>query len=168
MIMFTSFNSLQNMVSKLYDDYGYKNLGQTAILFIYFSFSIATWVTSYIIKHVGYKKTMFFSSLGYAVFEATGLLIVTKVEINHTLVWIIVNAGACICGFSASALWVAQGAYTSKVASEKRKSEVFALFWVFMMSSQILGNLLGTFVLGRINNLVYFIILTILGCNFLS
>ncbi len=32
-----------------------------------------------------------------------------------------------------------------------------------MMSSQILGNLLGTFVLGRINNLVYFIILTILG-----
>lgn len=79
MIMFTSFNSLQNMVSKLYDDYGYKNLGQTAILFIYFSFSIATWLTSYIIKHVGYKKTLFFSSLGYAVFEATGLLIVTKV-----------------------------------------------------------------------------------------
>ncbi len=34
-----------------------------------------------------------------------------------------------------------------------------------MMSSQILGNLLGTFVLGRINNLVYFIILTILGSN---
>jgi len=33
-----------------------------------------------------------------------------------------------------------------------------------MMASQILGNLLGTFVLGRINNLVYFIILTILGC----
>ncbi len=37
-----------------------------------------------------------------------------------------------------------------------------------MMSSQIFGNLLGTFVLGRINNLVYFIILTILGCNFLD
>ncbi len=36
-----------------------------------------------------------------------------------------------------------------------------------MMSSQILGNLLGTFVLGRINNLVYFIILTILGSKLL-
>lgn len=105
------------MVSKLYDDYGFKNLGQTAILFIYFSFSIATWFTSFIIKHVGYKKTMFFSALGYALFEATGLLIVTEVEINHTLVWVIVCAGACICGFSASVLWVAQGAYTSKVAS---------------------------------------------------
>ena len=86
-------------------------------------------------------------------------------EINHILVWVIIIAGACICGFSASALWVAQGAYTSKVASIKRKSEVFALFWALMMASQILGNLLGTFVLGRINNLVYFIILTILGCN---
>ena len=65
------------MVSKLYEEYGYNNLGQSAILFIYFSFGISTLFTSFIIKHVGYKKTMFLSSLGYAVFEATGLLVVT-------------------------------------------------------------------------------------------
>jgi hypothetical protein len=64
---------------------------------------------------------------------------------------------------SASVIWVAQGSYTSKVASADKKSELFGLFWALMMSSQILGNLLSTFVLGRINNLVYFIILTILG-----
>ena len=75
----------------------------------------------------------------------------------------IINLGACVCGVSASALWVAQGACVSKVASETRKSELFGLFWSFMMSSQIWGNLLATFVLGRINNLVYFMILTILG-----
>lgn len=77
MVMFTSFNTLQNMVSKLYDDHGFKNLGQTALLLLYFSFAASTFVTSYIIKHVGYKKTMLWSSLGYAAFEATGLLIVT-------------------------------------------------------------------------------------------
>lgn len=33
-----------------------------------------------------------------------------------------------------------------------------------MMSSQILGNLITTFVLGMISNVVYFLVLTILGC----
>jgi hypothetical protein len=42
---------------------------------------------------------------------------VTEADVNKNLVWVIINVGACICGFSASALWVAQGAYTSKVAS---------------------------------------------------
>jgi hypothetical protein len=68
MIMFTSFNSLQNMVSKLYEEYGYNNLGQSAILFIYLTFAICTVFTSFIIKNIGFKKAMFLSSLGYAIF----------------------------------------------------------------------------------------------------
>ena len=78
MIMFTSFNSLQNIVSKLYEEYKFYNLGQTAIIFLYFAFGIATNFSSFIIKVLGYKKSMFFSSIGYGIFEATGLLIVTK------------------------------------------------------------------------------------------
>ena len=68
MIMFTSFNSLQNIVSKLYEEYKFYNLGQTAIIFLYFAFAIATISSSYIIKTIGYKKSMFISSLGYAIF----------------------------------------------------------------------------------------------------
>lgn len=34
-----------------------------------------------------------------------------------------------------------------------------------MMSSQIFGNILTTFVLGVIGNTVYLIVLTILGCK---
>ena len=117
MIMFTSFNSLQNIVSKLYEDYNYNNMGQTAILFLYAAFGVATFFTSFIVKTLGYKKTLFFSSLGYAIFEATGLIIVSEINVPRPLVWVIVIAGAIICGISASALWVAQGAYTSAVAS---------------------------------------------------
>ena len=68
MIMFTSFNSLQNIVSKLYEEYDFDNLGQTAILFLYFAFGVATVFSSYIIKSIGYKKSMFISSLGYGIF----------------------------------------------------------------------------------------------------
>ena len=167
MIMFTSFNSLQNIVSKLYEEYNYQNMGQTAILFLYAAFGVSTFFTSFIVKTLGYKKTLFFSSLGYAIFQATGLIIVTELNIPRVLVWFIIILGAMICGISASALWVAQGAYTSAVASEDKKSQLFGLFWGLMMSSQIFGNLLTTFVLGKLSNTTYFILLTILGCKFI-
>jgi hypothetical protein len=35
------------------------------------------------------------------------------------------------------------------------------------MSSQILGNLITTFVLGLISNVTYFLVLTILGCIYI-
>ena len=164
MIVFTSFNSLQNIVSKLYDEYHYENLGQTSIIFIYLTFAFATIFTSYFIKNFGYKTVMGLSAIGYAVFEATGLLIAWNLGIPDPLVWIIVIIGAMICGASASAIWVAQGAYTSQVASPDKKSELFGLFWALMMSSQILGNTLTTFVLGKVNNFAYFATLTTLGC----
>jgi hypothetical protein len=33
------------------------------------------------------------------------------------------------------------------------------------MSSQIVGNLITTFVLGLIGNTIYFLVLTVLGCK---
>lgn len=165
MIMFTSFNSLQNIVSKLYDEYNFKNMGQTAVMAIYAAFGVTTLFSSFIVKKLGYKKAMFCASLGYGVFQSTGLLIVTEIDIPHPVIWVAVILGALICGVSASVLWVAQGAYTSQVADENRKSQLFGLFWALMMSSQILGNLLITFILGKMSNLIYFILLTILGCN---
>lgn len=92
----------------------------------------------------------------------------TDSGVSHELVWVLVVLGAIICGVSASTLWVAQGAYTSQVADTNRKSELFGLFWALMMSSQIIGNLLITFVLGKMSNFTYFILLTILGCNYKS
>lgn len=122
MIMFTSFNSLQNIVSKLYEEYEYDNLGQTALMFIYGALGVTTIFSSFIVKKLGYKKAMFFSSIGYVVFQATTLLVVANVDLPKGLVWFSIITGATICGISASVLWVAQGAYTSNVADENRKS----------------------------------------------
>lgn len=75
MLMFTSFNSLQNIVSKLYDEYHYDNLGQTAIMCIYGLFGVTSLFSSFIVKSLGYKKSMFFSALSYVIFEASGLVV---------------------------------------------------------------------------------------------
>ena len=75
MIMFTAFNSLQNIVSKIYGEYGYDNLGETSVLVLYFVFGMCTFITPFFIRKFGYKKVMFFSSLGYAAYEGVGLII---------------------------------------------------------------------------------------------
>lgn len=106
---------------------------------------------------------MFMSSLGYAVYEGVGLIIALASDLPKSIGWVIVLLGAVLCGASASAIWVAQGAYVSQVAGETRRTELFGLFWMLMMSSQIIGNLITTFVLGLVSNTVYFLVLTILG-----
>ena len=103
------------------------------------------------------------SSLGYAVYEGVGLVIALAEDLPKSIGWVIVLLGAMLCGASASAIWVAQGAYVSQVAGETRRTELFGLFWMLMMSSQIIGNLITTFVLGLVSNTVYFLVLTILG-----
>lgn len=65
----------------------------------------------------------------------------------------------------ASFIWVAQAAYVSDVSTPTTKGELFGLFWGLMMASQIVGNILSTFILGKINNQVYFIVLAILGLS---
>ncbi len=118
MIMFTAFNSLQNIVSKVYKEYGYDSLGEASILLLYFVFGISTFFTPFIIRKYGFKTVMFCSSLGYGFYEGAGLVIALWEDIPKILGWIIVLVGAMLCGASASMIWVAQGAYVSEVAGE--------------------------------------------------
>ncbi len=50
MIMFTAYNSLQNIVSKIYGLYGYDNFGETSVLLTYFVFGICTFITPFFIR----------------------------------------------------------------------------------------------------------------------
>jgi hypothetical protein len=68
MLMFTAFNSLQNMISSIYSHEGYTNLGQMSLFAIYLTFGATTLIASYVIEQHGYKRTMFLCSLGYALF----------------------------------------------------------------------------------------------------
>lgn len=165
MLMFTAFNSLQNTVSTVYDDQGLENLGKVSLLFLYAVFGVTTFFTAFFIRKFGYNIVLFISSLGYALYSLAGLIIVLWDGIPVAMGWLFVMLGATACGASASAIWVAQGSYVSTVAGEERKTELFGLFWMIMMSSQILGNVLTTFVLGLIGKVAYFAALTALGGN---
>ena len=167
MIMFTAYNSLQNIVSRLYGEYGYTNLGTASIILLYFILGSFTFFSPFIIRTFGFKKSMFISSLGYAIFEGAGMIIALTPSLPQPVGRILVMTGAVFCGASASVIWVAQGSYISKISDEESRTKLFGLFWGIMISSQIFGNILTTFVLGLVGNTVYLIVLTVLGCTYL-
>jgi len=115
--LFLSFSNLQNLFSTLCEEHGYRNLGQTAIFFIYLAACCSTPLTSLIVKKLGFKKSFFLCSIGYICFEASGLFMVLNKSPNEFMVKCLVCLGASACGFSASILWVAQGGYVSQTAS---------------------------------------------------
>lgn len=111
MLMFTAYNSLQNMISSLYEQEGYHSLGQIALFGIYTAASLGHFLASYIIQRIGYKKLMFLCSVMYMLFEATGLLVSTCKDRHTTVctrefVYTVVISGSFVCGIAASFIWV--------------------------------------------------------------
>lgn len=169
MLMFTAFNSLQNSVSIIFKRPGFEVLGKISIVTIYSVFGICTFFTAFVIRKFGYKMVFLISAFGYALYSIAGLIVVMWEDIPVGLGWFLVMLGAFTTGAGASCIWVAQGSYVSTVAGEDRKTELFGLFFILMMSSQILGNILITFVLGAIGKTAYFIVTSALnGIFFLT
>jgi MFS family permease len=79
-------------------------------------FAVGTIFSPFVIRKHGFKKVMFCSSLGYAVFEGAGLVVALWEEMPKSLGWTFVLFGAALCGISASMIWVASAAYISEVA----------------------------------------------------
>ena len=64
-------------------------------------------------------------------------------------------------GLGASVLWVAQGEYFSKCATESTKGFYFGLFWSWYQGSQILGSFFGGLIFGEnYSKTIFFVIMS--------
>jgi hypothetical protein len=70
--------------------------------------------------------------------------------------------GAVICGLGAGVLWVGQGKYMSECSSNANKGLYTSIFWVFFNMSQVIGNLMGAFVITKVPLSTMYFILTVL------
>ena len=92
---------------------------------------------------------MFLGTLCYAVYIGSFLAVEiaygsdTKTTLIATFI-----ITAAMNGFGAAMLWVAQGKYISQCASEENKGIFNGIFWAFYQASQVLGNVIGAFILG--------------------
>ena len=111
LLMFTAFNSLQNMISSIYEQMGFGTLGLISVFCIYGTFGVGTFFSAYVIERMSYRKLMFLCSLGYFLFNMTGVY-VSECEGHLTgicsewLVYVVVIIFALLTGVCASFIWV--------------------------------------------------------------
>jgi MFS family permease len=70
---------------------------------------------------------------------------------------------AIIAGIGTSLLWVSLGRYVTLCANDTNKGFFNAVFWVFMMTCQVVGNILGATIITKIKQSTFFIGFTILA-----
>ena len=68
-----------------------------------------------------------------------------------------------INGFTVGVLWACANNYVARCASEENKGFAFSYFWSFYMCSQILGNLIAAFTLGKFSQQIYFLVMGIIA-----
>ena len=105
---------------------------------------------------IGSRKSMAYYSLLCIPFLVCLFLPAMKSEHNmskafyleESFVFTTVLLTSILNGFGIGVNQPAAGNYISDCASEKTKGFYFAFFWSFFMGSQIVGNLIGAYVLG--------------------
>lgn len=115
MLIFTAFNSAQNMVAQVYANLGYDDLGNIALFTIYFIFSITSFFGSRLVQCATPKIVFFLSALGYNSFIFAGYIAVNCPEDNDdelpkqcgkTVLYSYIIFTSVLLGFSAATIWV--------------------------------------------------------------
>eukprot|EP01016_Furgasonia_blochmanni_P004767 TRINITY_DN11845_c0_g1_i4.p1 TRINITY_DN11845_c0_g1~~TRINITY_DN11845_c0_g1_i4.p1 ORF type:complete len:377 (+),score=45.49 TRINITY_DN11845_c0_g1_i4:64-1194(+) len=120
-----------------------------------------------IVRSLGYRSSLFLSSLTYMVCYLSGLLLCicsTEKDWYVCQPWFNYSTNIMsnfLLGFSSSVLWSAQSGYTNSLCNEGNKGRFFGIFWSIMRSSMLGGSLLSTFVFEYFSQRTFYIALTI-------
>ncbi|KRX00648.1 Major facilitator superfamily domain, general substrate transporter [Pseudocohnilembus persalinus] len=184
MLLFSAFNSAQNMVSQVYEKLGYGDLGNVALFSLYFAFGISSFFGVQLVSLAPQKIIFIISGVFYNCFMFAGFILVhcpdktnnkqesLPFQCKEPVVYTYMILASVLCGVAAAMIWVSQGSYLEAVGQQcKPKSGLFVgIFWSIMQCSQILGNTMSYFLLGLENGTqIYFTVMLIIGLigNFL-
>lgn len=82
---------------------------------------------------------------------------------SETFYYVINIFISAISGFFGSLLWVGEGTYISECATEETKGFYFSYFWMFYMQSQVFGNLIAALLLGKMDQVSYFTVMSLIA-----
>ncbi|XP_028401831.1 protein unc-93 homolog A-like [Dendronephthya gigantea] len=147
LLLFTSFQSLQNLQSSLNKD---ANLGLISLIVIYASLIVSCmFIPPAVIGRIGCKWTLAASMACYAAFIAA----------NYYPRWYTLGFTSVLLGFGAAPLWSSKCAYltTTAMAYAKNNNQdqdtvitrFFGIFFMIFQSAQVWGNLISSAVLQR-------------------
>ena len=135
-------------------------MGFYSLAVLYCVFSICSFFATPFVNKCGERVSMTLGALCYTLY--TGCFVLASAPsyfddrdswdpsywaFNKGFIKAVILITAAINGFGASILWVAQGRYISRIASDENKGTFNSVFWAFFMSSQIVGSLFAAVVL---------------------
>eukprot|EP01016_Furgasonia_blochmanni_P003841 TRINITY_DN11504_c0_g1_i1.p1 TRINITY_DN11504_c0_g1~~TRINITY_DN11504_c0_g1_i1.p1 ORF type:complete len:550 (-),score=120.58 TRINITY_DN11504_c0_g1_i1:168-1817(-) len=173
LLHFTAFNSAHQIVTKIYEQLGYANLGRYCIITIYAFLAISNFIFPTIVKRIGLRNSFFFSSFGYLLTFLSGIQACSCFELenpnshffcSHTMIYAANIISSAICGFCASVLWGAQARYMAEIINPIRAGRYVGTFSAIVNSSVFTGNLLSTIIFSFTNQKWFYIILFTIDC----
>lgn len=168
-LLFSVFNTAQNLASQVLDDLGFGNLGFYSLGTLYFTFSLSSFLATPIVNNCGERISMTVGAMCYTLYTASFILASTPLKypdvadawiFQKGAIYAIILVSAIANGFGASILWVAQGRYISRIANDANKGSFNSIFWAFFMSSQVIGTLFAAIVLQNTDAFTFYCIMT--------
>lgn len=135
---------------------GLDRLGFYILALLYFFMGIGSLMSTAVINKFGTRFCLILGGLGNVIWILSTLLAVYYEEMRDkgvpdAIVYIGLFAATIINGFTVGILWTSANQYVADCSTDENKGFFFSYFWSFYMTSQILGNLIAAFVLGRMS-----------------
>lgn len=153
MIYCSAVNSGMGIVSQVFDERGYLNLGNTSLFVIYLFSGINNILAPSYVKKFQFNHVFLMSAMGYIFFLCEGILVCSCSDseshfyCSTPVIFAIIVVGSAICGIFSSILYVAQNEYISENTNESNKSLLFGVAWALLQSSYIVGNVFSMFLI---------------------
>jgi hypothetical protein len=117
MLLFTAFNTAQSLATQVLLDNNFGNLGFYSLGLLYCTFGLCCFFSLPIVKKLGSKVSLIFGAFCYTFYVASFILPAFRSQkpsssiwiLNKTFIEVFILFAACVNGFGASILWVAQG-----------------------------------------------------------
>ena len=169
-ILLSAYSTAQGLMSHIYKELGYSNLGRICIFTLYINFAIGSIFTSYLKRKFSAVSGLVFGSLTYLSFMLTGTFTTfcSKHKPDTFLcesvsIYILNILFASFIGFGASILWMAQSSYVNDCTNETNKGTYHGIFLSLMTLSMIIGGTMAAFVLGSTDEFVFYLVLSFMA-----
>lgn len=143
MFYFSAVNSGLGIISQIFDQRKYKNLGNISVFTIFLFSALNNFLAPTYIQKYTFICLFFISSLGYIVFLSEGIL-VCSCEDEYTygfcrkyLLYPLVVIGSAIAGFLASILFISQNQFISEITHQNNKALFFGISWAIIQFSYV-------------------------------
>ena len=165
LLLFCVFFTAQSLAGNVLDNLGFGNLGFYSLAILYLVYAFASLFATPIVIKLGEPLSLTFGSLCYSTYIASFILASASIkypEINlyNSIIEKVIYIASAINGFGAAILWVAQGRYISRIATNQNKGAYNSIFWGFYQSSQVIGMLINAIVLSNTDTFTFYCVMT--------